>query len=139
MGDWIHISEVNEIPDDVQCIHCDTRDFHVIMREEEIEGKDDKGNYLPWWSARDKEQFLIHKDKLIPFLQMIEEISGGRGEWRHLSFEGIMTEHGAWFKYIRFYRVSPTQFIVTDGRKAQRPENMTEKTLNKSHLNFMED
>ena len=133
MDEWLNLKDV-VITNSIQQIHCDTRDFHVLLLKEEYDKKEK--STLPWWSVYNDSRFLIPQEEIISFLKRLEEITGGEGEWRFMNFKHLKTKIG-WFKYIRLYRVSPTHFIVTDGTYATNISLMTEKNLDKEYLNFI--
>lgn len=129
---WIKIQEA-EVTDDIQQVHCDTRDFCAIfssVKYDEIEMAT-----RPWWKVRNDSRFLVAQTDVIQFLCHLEDISGGEGEWRMMSFTHLDYKIG-WFKYVRLYRVSPTHFIVTNGTFAVNVNNLTKDNLDKENLCF---
>ena len=118
LTDWVYIDDVSEVLTDAKSLHTDTRDFCVIQSEQTCETNKPVFKLLKSKSV--KEKFLISKDEIIPFIKHMESLSGGKGRWRFLSFDGVK-DADDWFKYIRIYRYSPTQFIVCNSQgKADR-------------------
>lgn len=119
VDDWIKIDEV-EITSEINCIHCDTRTFHVkcnIIDFKKIENdryyeltynkfidflEEKKGNI--------DEKYLININEIIPFLLNIREIKNYANE-PILRFNGVLG-CGFWLKYIRMYKINDNQFIV---------------------------
>lgn len=130
MSGWIEIQDA-VMTDDIQQVHCDTRDFHAVFTADRYTESD--VNTRPWWGVRHDPRFLISQNEVIPFLRKLEDMTGGRGEWRMMNFANVKTFCG-WFKYVRLYRVSPTHFIVTDGFVAANVSQMNERNLDKEHL-----
>lgn len=132
MSDWIKIQNCI-ITDDIQQVHCDTRDFFAVCRVDMYDEKEMSSR--PWWKVRNDPRFHLKQEDVIPFLRKLEEITGGEGSWRMMNFRNIKTAIG-WFKYVRLYRVSPTHFIVTDGTYATNVSKLTEDNLEKEILCF---
>jgi hypothetical protein len=110
---WTYIDNVFKIYRDVKSVHCDTRDFAVAYSDR-LPQKDDNANlYRLLHGSKINERFLIHKDRIIPWLKEVETIAGGKAEWRCLNFNGIDTRLG-WLKYIRMYRYNQDMFVVCD-------------------------
>lgn len=96
---WIYIDDLN-ITNEVNQIHCDTRDFGCTT---DTELKDLFPNY--------KENHVIEANKIKEFLKSLETMSGGKTDWRMISFNNV--EDANWLKYIRMYRIPNTnKFIV---------------------------
>lgn len=126
------------IPDNVTSIHCDTRDFGVIMTDRETTKEADGQAYCMLHSGEIDERFLMKRDEIIPWLMHIEAISGGRGDWRCLNFDTIETRLG-WLKYIRMYRYNDDMFLVCDSYSDPIEWRLcTEESLEKEYLNFQQ-
>lgn len=138
IDDWISINEIAEITDNINTIHCDTRDFHCICREDKIDLKDGKETEITKKMYR--MQYNISADKIIDWLKGIEKIAGGKGEWRLLNFVGVDCDN--WLKYVRMYR-NPHKsnlFIVCNRNNVPIEwEKCTEENLIKDQLHFNED
>lgn len=110
---WTYIDHIPEIMDGVMAVHCDTRDFAVTYSDR-LPRKDDHNElYRLLHGAKINERYLIHKDRIIPWLKEVETIAGGKAEWRCLNFKGVDTRLG-WLKYIRLYRYKQDMFVVCD-------------------------
>lgn len=131
MSSWIHIDDV-EVTDKVNAIHCDTRDFCCLVKEETLDLRDSRHPEIT--KVKYKEEYLIRQDEIKPFLQRLETITGGKGSWRFMNFKGVNTRLG-WFKYIRIYRVRKDLFVVCEGSdlpvvwSMMSEENLIEKHL----------
>ena len=100
---WTKLEDL-ELTDTVQCIHCDTRDFHVILshKEEEKIERSDLQTVLKY-----PKRFLFSDSEIIDTLKDLKKRSGGSCKWRMLSFiddKREMVGAGWQFKYLRFYR-----------------------------------
>lgn len=116
--EWIYIDDI-EISDNTQCIHCDTRDFHILTTEDpvSVELLDFSLDTKKKQEAFDQ---CIFKDweEIKAYLKGLEEVSGGKGEWRFLSFDypykgSHYLAHG-WHKYFRFARLEEGWFAYTE-------------------------
>ena len=74
MSNWIYIDDI-EVTNNVNTIHCDTRDFHCSVREDKIELSDKKHPEITRVLHKDK--YLIHQDEIKGFLKGLETITGG--------------------------------------------------------------
>lgn len=118
MTDWIYIDDIN-IDENTQCIHCDTRDFHILTIEEPISielldyAKD---------AAKKPEAFeqCLFKDweEIKNYLKELENASGGKCNWRFLSFDypykGSHYLAHRWHKYLRFAKLNEGWFAYTE-------------------------
>lgn len=118
--DWVYIDKVDELPS-VRAIYCDTRDFGITVNDDP-EYTD--GHPTPWTgkyqslinNPKCKPDFLIEKGEILKFLKLLENISGGKEDWRDLRFNDKVPDRSGWdFKYIRFYRYGcdSNKYIVT--------------------------
>ncbi len=110
---WTYIDQVPKIYDGVMAVHCDTRDFEITYSDRLPKKDDDTDLYRLLHGAKINEHFLIHKDRIIPWLKEVETIAGGKKKWRCLNFNGVNTRLG-WLKYIRLYRYNQDMFVVCD-------------------------
>ena len=135
LDEWYPIEYFQYIPNGVTAIHCDTRDFYMIIRNYKIEKDIDKDLYRLLHGAKINERFLIKRSEIISWLKTIEEISGGKCQWRCLNFTTIKTKLG-WLKYIRMYYYKDDYFVVCDGYGEPIEWNaMNDETLEKEYLN----
>lgn len=132
---WLPIEYFQYIPDSVTTIHCDTRNFNMIMRNEKIEKDKSKYLYRLLHGAKINECFLIKRSEIVSWLRNVEEISGGKCQWRCLNFTTIKAKLG-WLKYICMYYYKDDYFVVCD--EYAEPidwRTMNEETLEKEYLN----
>lgn len=133
---WIYIDEVKDIEisyELLKSIHCDTRDFHLLLSKNNAKPDEDVFKLLKFKKVPDK--FLINKEEVLSFLKNLETISGGRGEWRFLNFDNVDDKLG-WLKYIRLYRYNDNQFIVYDSQShAIEWRLCTKENLQSEYLN----
>lgn len=123
---WNYIDDYNgdgDITKDIKSIHCDTRDFYILLSDE----------------TKDKDITQYNNDNIIktkdilPFLKSLEVISGGQRDWRLLSFNrDIIDDISGWdLKYIRLYRISDTdEWVVC--KRDKDPVNYS--LLNKDNI-----
>lgn len=133
-NDWIYIDDVKEIPSDVMSIHCDTRDFHVVLSSDKVT-KENEFSYKLINQKSWKVCSVSEQNEIIPWLKSLEKMSGGKAEWRCLNFSSVQTRTG-WLKYIRCYRIDYNMFVVCDNES--RPIDTTvctEEHLEKEYLN----
>lgn len=121
--DWSPLEDLDITPD-VTAIYVDTRDFHCFTAH--ISPK-------PLYGRK----YLIPETQIKDWLLNLQDMTGGKGDWRMMNFRGI--DANGWFKYIRLYREG-SDFIVCDrGGHSVDWSLMTEENLIKEHLNFMKD
>ena len=106
---WIYIRDIIGIGSEINSLHCDTRSFDVTMSENTalVGGAINKKKLSP--------ESLIPVDEILDFIKNLEDITGGKWEWRMLCFKGI-TDTMGWLKYVRMYRYSEDKFIVCNSR-----------------------
>lgn len=136
---WLPIEYFQYIPDGVTAIHCDTRDFYMTISTDVIEGAEcidgcvNVFDMIPKCAIDNK--YLIHCKDIPQLLKYVEEISGGKCQWRCLNFTTIKTKLG-WLKYIRMYYYKDDYFVVCDGYAEPIDwRTMNEETLEKEYLN----
>lgn len=144
--DWIPLEEIQDIPDNITNLHCDTRDFCMTGSTEEFynssKAEDRKFCAFIRKEIKKNSEVLINKDEIIPLLRNLEEWSGRKADWRFLSFiEGPENISGSWFKYIRFYRIKRTDYFVITCRNEYKSEGLvdykkvfTKENINQEHL-----
>lgn len=135
MGDWEYIDDIKSL-EGVNTLHCDTRDFHCMTRDENLDMRDGRNKEIK--CKLHNADYIIPENELLSFIKRLETMSGGKGEWRCLNFEGVNC--GGWLKYVRCYRTKKGDFIVCN--RDNEPiewRKCTEEALNKEHLGFSED
>lgn len=105
LNEWIPLSEVSYIPENVNFINCDTRDFHVILSTT-------PRNLIEHVTANviKDSKYCIKEYFIKGLLKSLYEITGGEGEWRH-----IQLKDDRWLKYIWFTRYDNLHFVVSTG------------------------
>ena len=129
MKDWIYIDEAEL--NNAQQIHCDTRDFFVLTSNNPVDGN--ISNFIN--TIKEKPNVYnncIFKDvgEVYEYLKELEEASGGKGEWRYLTFN--YPKHSSkymegWHKYLRFAKVE-------DGYFAYINEGMINHVIRKDYV-----
>lgn len=105
-----------EIADDVQVIHCDTRDFYILASQnkpEIVKGAD--CNWEDWhnkglsrlhklFTKTNREKYAISRNEILGWLKnLCEETGGYERDWRCL--ESDVKDCGCWnLKYVNFVR-----------------------------------
>lgn len=108
---WIDIENFDtdniKIQNIIKHIHCDTRDFHIIASDT----IHDKG-------LKDKIEYpnsIIKDIEIFKFLRNLYDKLGGKSIWQMLRNTNESSQYENWrYKYIRFYRITNDEFIVTD-------------------------
>ena len=136
---WLPIEYFQYIPNGVTTIHCDTRDFEMVISKDALDKSiviDERINICKMIQKGDiDEKHLIHRNEIPQLLKRIKRISGGECEWRCLNFYTIKTKLG-WLKYIRMYHYKDDYFVVCDGYAEPIDwKTMNEETLEKEYLN----
>lgn len=108
--EWIDIEKFDtdniEIQNNIKGIHCDTRDFHIIAN---IAINDKK--------LKDKVKHpnsIIKDTEIFKFLRNLYDKLGGKSKWQMVRNPKDKSDTSWNFKYIRFYRITNDEFIVTD-------------------------
>lgn len=114
MSKWIPIKDIKD-SDLNQCniMHCDTRDFHAIMHEDQVNSK--KIDQLRSKGPKKFKDCIISQTEIIAFLKNLKEKAGGTSEWRFLF--NIKDEARQWIKYIRMFRLDQNNFVVMTNEK----------------------
>lgn len=136
---WLPIEYFQYIPNGVTAIHCDTRDFEMVMSKDSLDKSiviDERINISKMIRKGNiDEKYLIHRNEIPIWLRDIEGISGGKCQWRCLNFTTIKTKLG-WLKYIRMYYYKNEYFVVCDAYAEPIDwRTMNEETLEKEYLN----
>ena len=115
---WIDIENFDidniKIQNIIKHIHCDTRDFHITASDT----IHDKG-------LKDKIEYpnsVIKDIEIFKFLRNLYDKLGGKSIWQMVRNPNESSQHENWryknenwrYKYIRFYRITNDEFIVTD-------------------------
>ena len=142
---WIPVSDII-ITQEINSIHCDTRDFCCSLSKDDIKKQypDEELSKLfgllfnrpKSFSWKDK--YLIKEEDIKSFLEKIKNFSNPNANWRCLVFKDVNCE--GWLKYIRMYRYSENEFIVCN--RSSIPieyKNCTEENLNKEYLCDIEE
>lgn len=117
--DWLPLLQFSEnacLNDNVQTLHCDTRDFHIIGSGEKPKVcKNADCNYEVWHnkglaklykllSKTNRENYTISSNEIVPWLFKLCEATGGFDkEWRYVD-ANIKNCTGWDIKYIRFVK-----------------------------------
>ena len=139
IDEWLPIEYFPYIPNGVTAIHCDTRDFEMVISKDVLDKSIILQECINVFEMIHKgdidEKYLIHRNEIPQWLMNIEEISGGKCKWRCLNFTTIKTKLG-WLKYIRMYHYKDDYFVVCDGYAEPIDwRTMNEETLEKEYLN----
>lgn len=130
--EWKYIGTF-DITDDVNVIHCDTRDFHCICHTAPLDTKDGKHREIT--KRYYNKAYQIKADKIIDWLKCLESMSGGESKWRMLCFDNVSCK--GWLKYIRMYRNPKDRdyFVVCNSYNTPITwEQCTEENLHKDGL-----
>lgn len=103
LNDWIPLSEVSYISQNVQFINCDTRDFHVFLSTE----PNSNTEHILANITKDS-KYCIKEYSIRALLKSLYKITGGEGDWRHIQLK----DH-RWLKYIWFTRYDDLHFVVS--------------------------
>jgi hypothetical protein len=103
LNEWIPLSEVSTIPEEVQFINCDTRDFHVFLSTEPNSNTESILTNID-----EDSKYCIRNYSVFALLRYLQDITGGEGEWRHIQLK----DH-RWLKYIWFTRYDDFHFVVS--------------------------
>lgn len=103
LNEWVPLSEVSTIPENVQFINCDTRDFHVFLSTEPNSNTE---HILA--DVNEDSKYCIRNYSVFALLRHLKDITGGEGEWRHIQLK----DH-RWLKYIWFTRYDDFHFVVS--------------------------
>lgn len=138
IGQWYPVEYFPYIPNGVTSIHCDTRDFEIIISKDAFDKSKVLQGCVDVFDMIEKgnvdKKHLIHRNEIPQWLKHIEEISGGKCDWRCLNFSSIKTRLG-WLKYIRMYYYKDDYFVVCDGYAEPIDWfTMNEDTLEKEFL-----
>lgn len=128
MNEWVYIDKF-DFSKDYPYIHCDTRDFHVIGTE---------GAKFIECPYKDN---VYTKEEVKEVLKQLEEFSGGKGEWRFITWRENGT-HPGWWKYIRFKKIDDNKYLgysEEGGYLYPFKKSMKPNLISKEHLNFCKE
>lgn len=147
MKDWKYIDEYDSLPE-VDFIHCDTRDFHILCCDGDRVEK-----HRAFKGIRHAAEYgtlsdcKFRRDEILGALKTLENNSGGKGSWRMIS-----TKIGSgWLKYVRFIkttetvdllgRTEPVYICYTTSGDSHYIVSREElaKDIDKDTLNYIED
>lgn len=123
LNEWISLSEVSTIPENVQFINCDTRDFHVFLSTE----PNSNTEYILADITKDS-KYCITEYSILALLKHLRDITGGEGEWRHLELK-----NKKWLKYIWFIRYDDFHFVVSTREGEMLEPNKIEEMIDFSN------
>lgn len=103
LNEWIPLSEVSYIPQNIKFINCDTRDFHVFLSTE----PNSNAEYI-LADVTKNSKYCIKEYSILALLKHLQDITGGEGEWRHIELK-----NKKWLKYIWFIRYDDLHFVVS--------------------------
>lgn len=89
---------------DFLVFNVNTRDFQCYLRKGNGEELDRDEIFC-------KNFQTIKEEEILPFIKELFLKSGGKGEWRMLSFKNIEGISNKWIKYIRFYNINKTIYV----------------------------
>ena len=112
---WVYYKELDPIPDNLLGLNVCTLDFKVRPRYTLGELPEDRAFHeLIRTPSLIKDDFIIKKEEIIPFLSSLEEATGGKGTFRHLTVNTPLIRDNKWdLKFLNLY-LSPLNdgFIV---------------------------
>lgn len=114
MEEWKYIDEYDSLPG-TKFVHCDTRDFHILCSDDGTR-QIVRSTLCALHKLGDVRDAMFRRDEILGWLKSLEQGSGGKGEWRLLSFDFHGTDYepagknpmGTWIKYIRLVRTGET-------------------------------
>ena len=114
---WVYYKELDPIPDDLLGLNVCTLNFFVKPRVTIGTLPEDRAFHELIRNPRlIKDDFIIQKDQLPLFLSSLEENTGGKGTFRHLTVNTPHIRDNKWnLKFLNIY-ISPLNngFIVCD-------------------------
>lgn len=113
---WNHYTYIDAIPEDTLGINVCTLDFQIRLRNTIGELPSDRAFHELIRNPKlIKEDFIIKREEVLPFLHSLEEATGGKGTFRHLVVDSpYIRDGGRWLlKFLNLY-LSPLNngFIV---------------------------
>lgn len=104
MSRWKYIDEYDSLPAK-DIIYCDTRDFSILCVDKDTVELNRIMKEIKRSSGYGTlSNCKFRRDEILGFLKVLENESGGKGDWRYLSTKS----HPDWIKYIRFIKTMET-------------------------------
>ena len=126
LNEWIPLSEVSYIPQNVKFINCDTRDFHVFLSTEPSSLQEILVDITKNSDYCIKEYFILD------LLKQLQKITGGEGDWRHIELK-----NKKWLKYIWFIRHGDLHFVTVTREGELLDPNKIEEMIDFSNPYLM--
>lgn len=112
---WVYYKELDPIPDNLLGLNICTLDFKVKPRFSIGELPADRAFHELIRNPKlIKDDFVITREELLPFINALEETTGGKGTFRHLTVRTPLIRDEKWdLKFLNLY-LSPLNngFIV---------------------------
>ena len=110
---WIPFLEINFDDISIKKVSIDTRDFHALASEK----------ILPYYTRkRDTDIFFTSKE-VIDLLVKLEQDSGGKKDWRFLSFDINDDRVQNWnLKYLRIIKIEENKWVVCNNEQKALPK-----------------
>lgn len=102
---WVYYKELDPIPDNLLGLNVCTLNFFVKPRTAIGTLPEDRAFYeLIRNPQLIKDDFIIQKDQILPFLSSLEENTGGKGTFRHLTVNTPLIRDNKWdLKFLNLY------------------------------------
>ena len=127
---WKYIDEISkkslEDPE-IECVHVDTRDFHVNVcsdPKQEFLTKEERKTILSYChnNQYNSANFVFSTEEMLERIKNIETWSGGKGNWRSIFIKptngSLYKERTGWdFKYLRFFKIKDNEWIMLNRNK----------------------
>lgn len=136
---WKYIDEYTSLPE-TNTIHCDTRDFYIKCENftQEYLHRIFKGIRH---SNVDLTDCKFKPSEILKTLKQLEERSGGKGNWRHLTLESRL----GWLKYIRFIKTHEVideepvyiAYTTSNDNVEVLSHKLLSEPINKEYLNYI--
>lgn len=114
---WNHYTYIDTIPENTLGINVCTMDFHIKLRHTLGELPADRAFHELIRNPKlIKDDFVIKREEILPFLHSLEEATGGKGTFRHLTVNSKAIRSDKWqLKFLNLY-LSPLNngFVVCD-------------------------
>ena len=114
---WNHYTYIDTIPEETLGINVCTMDFHIKLRHTLGELPADRAFHELIRNPKlIKDDFVIKREEVLPFLHSLEEATGGKGTFRHLTVNSKVIRSDKWqLKFLNLY-LSPLNngFVVCD-------------------------
>jgi hypothetical protein len=119
--DWVYYKELDPIPDNLLGLNVCTLDFKVKPRFSVGELPEDRAFHeLLRNPSLIKDDFIIKKEEIIPFLSSLEEASGGKGTFRFLFANTPTIRDSKWdLKFLNLYLNPNGEGYIVCNRKSR--------------------